>query len=321
MKPNQPASLNEPNRTVLMVDGHGRIHTIPKFHQKLRLGIAVLVGALLAAAAAGWLFLDGLQTRQALQDQIASLRAEVAAAEHQKELLLARVVRAESRAAPSARPRAPVSASAAAPVVVPPAEDNKQVPAPAVKPEPVRSAKPQRAAPPAPPQTEAKPEPVVSVAVEDLKVSYQVSEQSLATAFVIRNTGNTQAQGRAVVVLSSTDDDAAPRLTLPPVPLQNNRPRGNRGRRFSITRFMRLNLQRKVAEPGLRFDAADVFVFDMQGKLLQEKTFAVAVSIPAAKPAAPAKPAADQPAASPAANTILSIPANNGQEPQGGQED
>jgi hypothetical protein len=190
-----------------------------------------------------------------------------------------------------------------------------------VKSEPVRAAEP-----PAVPPKEVKPEPVVSVAVEDLKVSYQVSEKSLATAFVIRNTGTAQAQGRAVVVLSSTDDDAAPRLTLPPVPLQNDRPRGNRGRRFSITRFMRLNLQRKVAEPGLRFDAADVFVFDMQGKLLQEKSFAVAVSVPAAEPAAPApavrptKPAAEQPVSSPAANPILAIPANNGQEPQGGQE-
>jgi hypothetical protein len=320
MKPTQPASLNAPSHTVLMVDGHGRIRTIPKFQQKLRLGIAALVGALLIAGVAGWLYIDGLQTRRALQDQVASLRAEVAAAEHQKELLLARAVRAESRTAPDARPRTP--AAATAPAAAPPVEDRPPAPTPVVKSEPAQSAEP-----PAAPPKEVKPEPVVSVALEDLKVSYQESEKSLATAFVIRNTGTVQAQGRAVVVLSSKDDDAAPRLSLPAVPLQNDRPRGNRGRRFSITRFMRLSLQRKVAEPGLRFDAADVYVFDMQGKLLQEKSFAVAVSIPAAAPAAPApavrpeNPAADQPVASPAANSILAIPPNNGQEPQGGQED
>jgi hypothetical protein len=161
---------------------------------------------------------------------------------------------------------------------------------------------------------------VVSVVVENFKVTYEAADKTLASTFVIRNTGNSQAQGRAVVVLSANDDGAAPRLTLPPVPLKNNRPRGNRGRRFSIARFMRLQLQRKVAEPGLRYDSADVFVYDMQGKLLKEQTFTVAVEIPAPQPAAPAatvtpeEPAAEQ-ADEPAANSILAIPAKSGQEP------
>jgi hypothetical protein len=162
---------------------------------------------------------------------------------------------------------------------------------------------------------------VISVAVEDLKVTYQTAEKALAAEFVIRNTGGRQAQGRAVVVLSAGEEAAMPRLTLPPVPLKDNRPRGNRGRRFSISRFMRLQMQRKVAEPGLRYDSADVFVFDMQGQLLQEKTFRVAVSIPEPAPAVPAaaappaKPAEEQPAERPAANSILAIPAKSGQEP------
>ncbi len=289
MKANSTTSANETSRTVLMVDGHGHIRTIRKFHQKLWIGIGVAIGSVLIAAGAAWLYVEGLQTQQALQQRIENLTGQLAEAEHQKELLLARAVKAESRIAPPepdrAAPTRPAPTSRAK--VSAPVKDDPIVP-PATKPAPVAAVKKtEKPSPPAPVKA-VKPPPVISVAVEKLKVAYQVSEKTLATEFVIRNTGSTQAQGRAVVVLSSSEGATSPRLSLPPVPLKNDRPRGNRGRRFSISRFMRLNLKRKVAEPGLRFDTADVFVFDMKGKLLQEKTFEVAVKVPEAPPPKPA---------------------------------
>ena len=355
MKANSTTSTNETSRTVLMVDGHGHIRTIRKFHQKLWIGIAVAVCCVLIAAGAGWLYVKGLQTQQELQHRIENLRGQLAEAEHQKELLLARAVKAESRmsarepvqSAPN-RPKPASRAKAAAPV------KNAPIAPPAAKPAPAAVVKKTEKPSPPPPAEAVKPPPVVSVAVEKLKVAYQVSEKALSTEFVIRNTGSTQAQGRAVVVLSSSEEQTSPRLSLPPVPLKNDRPRGNRGRRFSITRFMRLNLKRKVAEPGLRFDTADVFVFDMKGKLLQEKTFEVAVKVPEAAPPKPApvapppkpapvasppepvvatpppnpaaaaqppQPAASEPAADQTNNSILAIPSNSEQESQGGQED
>jgi hypothetical protein len=322
MKPTPSAAKNESQRTVLMVDGHGQIRTIRKFHQKLRLGIALAVLSLVAAVGAVGLYIHGLQTQRALEDQITALRAEVAAAQHQKELLLARAIKAETQAAPRIAP--PASAAPFPPGA--PESGSKDIsrPAPpATKPEPPPPVPVVKKPPPSPaaaPQTDAKPQPVVSVVVEDFKVAYQAAAKALTSTFVIRNTGNSQAQGRAVVVLSTGDEGATPRLSLPPVPLKGNRPHGNRGRRFSISRFMRLKLERKVAEPGLRYDSADVFVFDMQGKLLREQTFTVAVEIPAPEPEAPAatvtpeEPAAEQ-AVEPDASSILAIPANSGQEP------
>ncbi|MDJ0874765.1 MAG: hypothetical protein QNJ02_05815 [Desulfobacterales bacterium] len=343
MKPNSTAPTSDSNRTVLMVDGHGHIRTIRKFHQKLWIGMAVLTCCVLLAVAAGWLYVGGLQTQQELRAQIDSLRTQLAKVEHQKELLLARAVKAESRtasgeAAPAPAPAQAVPRSSSSTAAVEP------TPAPAAETASAVKAQKKKAAPPPPPAPAAKPPPVVRVAVEKLKVDYDRAAKALTAGFVIRNAGDTQAQGRAVVVLSSSEGDDTPRLSLPPVPLDNDRPRGNRGRRFSITRFMRLNLKRKVAEPGLRFDTANVFVFDMQGKLLQEKTFEVAVSIPAAAPPPPAPPPQDPPAApappappaatvpsvQPAApapsaaetgNSILAIPSNSEQEPQGGQKE
>jgi hypothetical protein len=326
MKANPATSTNEATRTVLMVDGHGRIRTIHRFHQKLRIGIALAVCALLVAAGAGWLYAVGLQTQRELQQQIDALQARVAAAEHQKELLLARAVKAEARGTPPAPARTPTVKPKAAPLVAP-TEEIKPPPAPAAKPDPVAPDSKNAAVPSAPPATAVKPEPVVSVTVEKLEVAYQVSQKALATEFIIRNTGSARAEGRAVVVLSTAEGANTPRLSLPLVPLQNDRPLGRRGQRFSITHFMRVKIQRKVAEPGLKFDTADVFVFDMQGKLLQEKTFAVALVIPDAKPpepaaaVSPAEPAVPEPIASPASNSILAIPSNSRQESQGGQED
>ena len=67
---------------------------------------------------------------------------------------------------------------------------------------------------------------------------------------------------------------------------------------------MRVKLQRKVAEPGLAFDTADVFVFDMQGQLLQEKTFEVAVRLPAEAPAASTGAAPVEEAPPPCSNGV-----------------
>ena len=64
MKANSTTSANETSRTVLMVDGHGHIRTIRKFHQKLWIGIGVAIGSVLIAAGAAWLYVEGLQTQQ-----------------------------------------------------------------------------------------------------------------------------------------------------------------------------------------------------------------------------------------------------------------
>jgi hypothetical protein len=173
----------------------------------------------------------------------------------------------------------------------------------------------------------AAPEPVIGVEVDKLEVAYQRSEQSIVSEFTIRNTGKAPAQGRAVVVLSGEKGSPTPQLSLPAVPLRDGRPQGKGGSRFVIKNFMRLKIQRRVAEPGLTFDKADVFVFDMQGKQLQAKSFAVTLQIPEVKPPEPAttvsadKPAVPDAVEPPATNSILVIPSNSRQESQGGQED
>jgi hypothetical protein len=329
MKANQSQTLSKAKRTVLMVDEHGRIRTIHRFHQKLRIGIALGIGALLVAAAAVWLYVDGHETQRELQQRIATLQRRVATAEQQQELLLARAVRAETQAGTSEQGPAASGAPEAVPVATPQTGgDQKEDATRAVPPaaEPAAASPTISAAAPTAPEQAAPPEPAFSVTVEKLDAVYQPSDKAIATEFTIRNTGRTPAQGRAVLVLSTAADATAPQLSLPSVPLNHGRPHGDRGSRFAIKHFVRLKIQRKVAEPGLAFDKADVFIFDTQGQLLQEKTFAVALRIPDAKPPEAAADSAPPPGASetlarPIPNSILAIPAGNNQETQGGQKE
>jgi hypothetical protein len=98
--------------------------------------------------------------------------------------------------------------------------------------------------------------------------------------FVIKNTGQGSAGGRAVVVLHTEEGRSQLRFAVPSVPLRDGQPIGNRGRRFSISRFMTLTLKRKFAEPGTQFVRASVYAYTLEGKKLLEKTFDVTLTIP-----------------------------------------
>jgi hypothetical protein len=166
--------------------------------------------------------------------------------------------------------------------VPPPAEPSeKKVVRPASQP----AATAKKAAATAPVQAaepEEKKDPQVDA--ERLKVEYQPDTETIEAQFIIRNTGQGPAGGRAVVVLQTAGEGSPLRFALPSVPLREGQPVGNRGRRFSISRFMTLKLNRKFAEPGTRFERAMVFAFSLEGKLLLEKAFDVSLEIPEEKP-------------------------------------
>ena len=180
MKATPQISPNETNRTVLMVDGHGRIRTIHKFHQKLGIGIALVVLALLIAAGAIWMYADGLNTQGELRRQIDALRVQVTEAEHQKDLFLARAVKAEARVANSDPPGVATTQSEGAPSVArtkkPDKDPSLDAPAAAV-------ASPAVAKPTAPPAPVPPPEPVISVTVDKFKAAYLESEKIIDRRF------------------------------------------------------------------------------------------------------------------------------------------
>ena len=294
MKKTTIASKYKKSWTVLLVDGQGRIRRIPNFRQKLWAIVGLSVAALAIAAVMGLLYGGTLRKQMVLSEAVDTLRKEITTLQQENELLKARAVRIEAQAATSEKATVPEARVAsvspkvkAAPAPLPTAPKTGSAEPSAV---PAPTAKPAAAEP------DQKMEPRVDVA--DLKLAYLADTETIEAKFVIKNTGQGSAGGRAVVVLHTEEGRSALRFALPSVPLRNGQPVGNRGRRFSISRFMTLTLQRKFAEPGTQFVRAAVYAYTLEGKLLLEKPFNVTLAIPekaAASEAvtAPATPSAD----------------------------
>jgi hypothetical protein len=270
--------------TVLLVDGQGRIRRIRNFRRKLWMLFGASAVALILAAVMGVLYGTMLKERATLSDNLKTLEEKVATIRQQNELLKARAVRLETQAAN-------VDSAATG-------ENAAESPAPKVEAE-----KPQTS-PKAPPSvaadTTTESVPVVQTAraeveavakpeekldpqvdAEGLKIVYRPETETIEAQFVIKNTGQGSAAGRAVVVLYTDEGQSQLHFALPSVPLREGRPIGSNGRRFSISRFMTLNLQRRFAEPDTHFAGAVVYAYTLEGRPLLDKSFDVSLDIPA----------------------------------------
>ena len=301
-KTNTIASKVDKSWTVLLVDGHGRIRRIRNFRRKLWLLIGFSAGALALAAVMGVLYGGMMHKQDTLADEIDRLEDRIVALQQQNELLKARAVRLEALADNAGPPAAsgPLPAAEPAKTAAPPqpaaplavtaakAESPETPEVPAEEPSEVKAEQI------AMPQVQRDPQ----VDAENLKIAYQAETETVEAQFVIKNTGQGPAGGRAVVVLHTEEGRSQLRLALPSVPLREGRPVGNQGRRFSISRFMTLNLERRFAEPGTRFVQAVVYAYTLEGRPLLDKTFDVSLAIPE-KTASPEPAAAPLPVVAP----------------------
>lgn len=275
--------------TLLLIDGGGRIRRL----RGLRLMVATAVGTILvligALAALGILWQHRAREHQKTLDALNEAQARIAALKSDNEGLLARAVVAESRAeAPAVGiPDRPPPAAPPAPSPVPPITAPAAPPTPApsltrppVLPEAIADAAP---APAAKEEAEAP----ARVEVENLAVELDPEGRRVQVRFNLRNTGKGQAEGRSVVLLR-TEGGGEAWLALPEGALVGGEVRGDRGRRFSIRRFMTVKLDAEVPSRGVRVAAAEAHVFDDQGRRLGEKRFPVELEIPVAGDAAPA---------------------------------
>lgn len=284
MKKHTVASKVEKRWTVLLVDGRGRIRRIPHFRRKLWTIAGISAGALILAAILGILYGGTLRKQVALSGEVDVLQAQLLAMREQNELLKARAVRLESRAGIATNGQKPAQAPPAKPpkgedvdrpaAVAATAPSAEQVQEPAdIAPEATEPAETRAPAADQAPQVDA----------EGLKITYQPDTEMLEARFVIKNTGDVPAGGRTIVVLHTAKGPSQVHLALPAVPLRGNRPAASGGRRFSISRFMTLTLERRFAEPGTRFVGAVLYAYTLDGRLLLEKPFDVTLDIPPAE--------------------------------------
>ena len=262
--------------TLLFIGDHGNVITIKRFK-----AIIFAVGCLfcLAFAVLAFLLFSNQEARlknKDLQKQYQQSQQRLETLRHEKEILMARLVVAESKAkeqmleSPSPEESQTV---AKAPDIKPPTIDQpKQVSKPKEK-----SAAPQTRRPePADPQTPTA-ESAMQVAVENFKVSREYGNQRVSAHFKIKNTslGSLRAAGKAVVILKGADLKRDQWLVMPSVALAGNKPNGKRGKSFSIQRFRTMNFTSKAPDHVDQFQTAVVYVFNESGQMLLEQNFAI----------------------------------------------
>jgi hypothetical protein len=276
--------------TLLFIGDHGNVITLKNFK-------AIVIGAgslfFLAVVFAVVLFFQNqgvLKQNKDLQKHFTDSSKQIEKLRHEKEILMARLVRAETRTKENVAGERLIPQKT---IVAQPAAPSPQV---ASNPKPVKtvekkSAVPQTATPkPAPPETD-EAEPVISVALENFRVSRESGNKNLNAQFKIKKTSTApqQVAGRVVVVLKGDDLQVDQWLAMPAVGLAGGKPSGKRGRSFSIQRFLTMNLTSKAPDYSDQFQFATVYVFSKSGELLLEQEFSVELP-PAVTPSASTGP-------------------------------
>ena len=290
--------------TLLFIGDHGNTITVKHFKAIIVavVGIFFLVFALLAV-----LFFSHQKTLKAnsdLQNRYQNSKQQIETLRHEKEILMARLVVAESkvneRVAEVQQPKKNPAATE------PAGTQPEQAPRPkAASPPPPKKPDTQIQRSQSEDQQVQETEAVMQVAVANFKVSRESGTQNVKAQFRVKNasTGYPRVAGHTVVILKGAGLEQSQWLVMPSVSLVDNKPTGKRGKAFSIKRFRTMNFTSRAPKHADQFKTAEVYVYSKEGKLLLEQDFAVKLPpLPSISPEKPAEKTVireTQPAAEP----------------------
>jgi len=255
----------------LLVGEHGQIKSVKKFRGLAITAVAVIAVAVIGIAGLGFLYLRAVAHNARLNDHIADVKQQIAAIQAEKEILMARLVIAETKLGED--PQETVAPSAVSDdASAPPKTSSAAVPE--LKP------KQPLAAPPVS-QLASPTETGLGVTVEDFKASLDTYQNILTLQYTVRNTKDdgTPVAGHTVLIMKNSNLDIDTWVVLPNVQLEDGRPTGEKGQPFRISRFRVAKFSIEgYAEPS-QFDTAVVFVYTKAGELVLEKEFTVQIKV------------------------------------------
>jgi hypothetical protein len=261
--------------TLLFIGNHGRTVTLKRFK-----GIVILSAIVLAVAVAVsvGLFIWNqkiIMNSRGLKDELKSLNERLDGLRHDKDILLTRLVVAESRVQESLNRLAEKTETD--PSAVQPQPDSED----ATRANPVIAKKME--APPPPnigsPPSEATSDAVLSVAIENFSILNHTTDNRIKVLFKIKNTSpNSQrVVGHVIVVLKGEQTNWLP---IPWMPLVDGRPTGKqRGHSFGINYFKTMRLSAPSPKHPEKYQSASIYVFTRKGKLLLEQGYPVQLSL------------------------------------------
>jgi len=305
---NESRSINtidhpEPGKrwTLLFIGNHGRTITLKRFKGMVILTCLVLCVSIAITAGLLYFSLNIRSDKIQLESDLKDLKAQIKALRYEKDVLLTKLVLAESHSKQSPLKKTPQPSELKKPQQESVVDEKtvKTVPAAGIqKKPPIEKA-------PEPPSTGSRADSGLSVAIENFKIYPKPDENLLRVQFKIKNTSpNAQrVAGHTIVVLKGEQLRQNQWLTIPRISLSNGKPTGRqRGHSFGISHFKTMRFKTNLPKSPEIYRDATVFIFSKKGDLLLEKNFPV--NLPALPPAAASKPPLKTPPAqSPAASS------------------
>lgn len=281
--------------TLLFIGNHGKTITFKRFKGIVMLSCLVLAVSIAIIVGLLYFSFNVHHEKSGLQADLQDLKAQVKALRYEKDVLMTKLVLAESRSKPAAAEKKTGSAVSETP------PDNAIDSEPVEQ--PVRVAASQKEQPAEQkansPGAETVSDSDMSVDVESFRVIPKRDENLLRIQFKIKNTtANSQkVSGHAIVVLKADPLQQARWLTIPRMALTNGKPTGRqRGYSFAINHFKTMRFKTNLPKSPEIYRDATVYVFTRNGNLLLEKEFQV--SLAPVQPAGAAAPASTTPSAS-----------------------
>ncbi len=270
--------------TILFIGNHGRTITLKRFKGMVLLAFLVLVVSI--GISAGFFVWNQkiIMEKHDLQADLKKLNNRVDTLRHDKDILMTRLVLAESRVPESLGGKSEKTSENKVP-------DQKK--SDSTREDTTKQLASKQVASPAPKQIEPKLNnaPIdsgLSVAIENFQISNRSDDNRLTFQFKIKNTSpnSRRVSGHAIVVLKGEQTNWLP---IPWMALVDGRPTGlQRGHSFGINYFKTMRITTRSPKFPEKYQTAAVYVFTSRGELLLGKSFPV--KLPPSKPKA-AKPA------------------------------
>jgi len=257
--------------TILFIGNHGKTITLKRFKGMVLLAFLVLVVSIGISAG---LFIWNqkiIMEKHDLQVDLKKLNNQIDTLRHDKDILMTRLVLAESRVPESLGGKTKKSAANKFSNQEQSSFDNddkanqqaaKKMELPAPK-----QAEPQK--------NNAPMDSGLSVAIENFQISNRSADNKLKIQFKIKNTSphSRRVSGHAIVVLKGEQTNWLP---IPWMPLVDGRPRGKQqGHSFGINYFKTMRVSTRSPKFPEKFQTATVYVFTRNGELLLEKGYSV----------------------------------------------
>jgi hypothetical protein len=288
--------------TLIFIGNHGKTITLERFKGMVLLTCLVVGVSIAIAVGLLYLSLISRQEKKQLESDLQDLKAQIKAIRYEKDVLMTKLVLAESRSKASPAKIPPQRIETAAPQKN---TNESDKPRPSTAPEKTgqstqlakiakASATETKAQSPA---AENQSEPGLSVALEDFKIFPRPAENVLKVQFKIKNTSpnSRRVSGHAIVVLKGEQLQQNKWLSIPGVGLADGKPTGRqRGYMFGINYFKTMRFKTNLPKSLSVYQTATVFIFTRKGDLLLEQDFPV--DFTAGLPAAASRPSSAVPA-------------------------